>query len=98
MRTLTVDHVLFPELVESSVVLSNAKGLFSNSLAEYVLLSCLYFAKDVDRWKQQQTDKQWNKFVIKEVSLYYQHEYSMHASVHRTQAACLLQCNTHIYR
>jgi phosphoglycerate dehydrogenase-like enzyme len=74
MQSLTVDHVLFPELVESSVVLSNAKGLFSNSLAEYVLLSCLYFAKDVDRWKQQQKDKQWNKFVIKEVSLYYQHE------------------------
>lgn len=33
-----VDHVLFPELINSPVPLSNARGLFSSSLAEYSIL------------------------------------------------------------
>jgi phosphoglycerate dehydrogenase-like enzyme len=33
-----VDHVLSPVMVESPVPLTNAKGLFSSSLAEYSIL------------------------------------------------------------
>jgi hypothetical protein len=33
-----LDHLLFKELVDSPVTLTNAKGLFSSSLAEYALM------------------------------------------------------------
>ena len=29
-----LEHLLFPELVDSAVVLTNAKGVYSHSLAE----------------------------------------------------------------
>jgi len=52
------------------------RGLFSSSLAEYVVLSCLYFAKDVDRWKRNQRDRKWDQFCVSEVSF----RYSTHQS------------------
>ncbi|CAM9806711.1 unnamed protein product [Choristocarpus tenellus] len=67
-RFAGVDHLLFPELIESNVALTNARGLFSPSLAEYAMLACLYFAKDVDRWKRQQGERKWEKFVVSEVA------------------------------
>ncbi|CAM9416558.1 unnamed protein product [Discosporangium mesarthrocarpum] len=67
-RFAGVDHLLFPEMVESGVALTNARGLFSPALAEYTMLACLYFAKDVDRWKQQQRNRKWEKFVVSEVA------------------------------
>lgn len=67
-RFAGVDNVIFPELVTSDkVCLTNSRGLFSSSLAEYALLSCLYFAKDVDRWKRQQKESKWEEFVVTEV-------------------------------
>jgi phosphoglycerate dehydrogenase-like enzyme len=41
-----VDTVLFPELVSSSVVLTNSRGVFDQAIAEYVLGLMLAFAKD----------------------------------------------------
>ena len=40
-----VDHLLFPELIKSPVPVSNAKGIFSQTLAEYAILAMAYFAK-----------------------------------------------------
>lgn len=45
----------------------NNRGLFSSSLAEHVVLSCLYFAKDVDRWKRNQRERKWDQFCVTEV-------------------------------
>ncbi|CAN0010287.1 unnamed protein product, partial [Ectocarpus sp. 12 AP-2014] len=67
-RSAGVDSALFPDLIESDrVSLTNARGLFSSSLAEHVVLSCLYFAKDVDRWKRNQRDRKWDQFCVSEV-------------------------------
>ncbi|HYM91647.1 MAG TPA: D-2-hydroxyacid dehydrogenase [bacterium] len=41
-----VDTVLFPELVSSSVTLTNSRGVFDQAIAEYVLGLILAFAKD----------------------------------------------------
>lgn len=41
-----VDALLFPALVESGVVLTNARGIFDRAIAEYVLGVILAFAKD----------------------------------------------------
>lgn len=44
-----LEHLLFPELIESPVVLTNAQGVYSNSLAEYAIFCCKYFALDFNR-------------------------------------------------
>ena len=50
-----------------NIMVTNAKGQFSSSLAEYALLACSYFAKDVPRLMQQKKDKNWNEFHIQEL-------------------------------
>jgi phosphoglycerate dehydrogenase-like enzyme len=41
-----VDRLMFPELVDSDVVVTNARGVFDRGIAEYVLGAVLLFAKD----------------------------------------------------
>jgi phosphoglycerate dehydrogenase-like enzyme len=61
-----VDPVLFPALVESDVILTNSRGVFDDSIAEYVLGVVLAFAKDFARsfalqgetcWKHRETER-----------------------------------------
>src|SRR5699024_3864751 len=50
-----VDAVLFPELVSSGVTVTNARGVFDEPIAEYVLGLILAFAKDFPgTWRLQQ--------------------------------------------
>ena len=44
-RWAGLDNLLFPELVNSDVVLTNGKGVFSPSLGEFALTAILYFAR-----------------------------------------------------
>ncbi|CAN0450936.1 unnamed protein product, partial [Laminaria digitata] len=63
-----VDKIVFPELAENDgICLTNACGVYTRSLAEHCLLSCLYFAKDVDRWKRNQRERKWERYVVSEV-------------------------------
>ena len=50
-----------------SVVMTNAKGQFSSSLAEYAMMACSYFAKNVPRLLDQQRSRSWNDFDIEEL-------------------------------
>ncbi len=59
-----VDNVLFPALVESPVVLTNARGVFSASLAEFTLSAMLFFAKDLRRMLRQQAAGVWEPFDV----------------------------------
>lgn len=55
-----VDAVLFPELIESNTVLTNARGIFDRAMAEYVLGYMLGEVKGFrDTWKFQ-SQKSWN--------------------------------------
>lgn len=54
-----VDRVLFPELVESDVVVTNARGVFDRPIAEYVLLCVLAHAKDLYRSRDLQRQRRW---------------------------------------
>src|ERR687885_370602 len=54
-----VDPVLFPEMVHSPVVLTNSRGIFDRSIAEYVLGLILAFAKDLARTLQLQRERAW---------------------------------------
>jgi phosphoglycerate dehydrogenase-like enzyme len=66
--TAGVDHLLCPEITENEeITLTNAKGIFSSSLAEYVMLACLHFSKQVPRWMNNQREKKWEKFTVSEL-------------------------------
>ena len=54
-----VDAVLFPELVASDVVLSNARGIFDRAMAEYVLGLILSFAKRFPETTRHQLERRW---------------------------------------
>lgn len=61
-----VDMLLFPELIESDVPVTNARGIFDRPIAEYVLGCMLLFAKDLltsvelqraHRWKHRDNER-----------------------------------------
>ncbi len=55
-----VDAVLFPELVASDTVLTNARGIFDRAMAEYVLGYMLAEVKDLRTTLKSQSEKAWN--------------------------------------
>ena len=63
-----LDNVLFPELVESQIPLTNGRGVFSASLGEFVLGAILYFAKDFRRMVRNQMAAVWEPFDVLEIS------------------------------
>ncbi len=54
-----VDALLFPALVDSNVVVTNASGVFDRAIAEYVLGMVLAFAKDVPAGIRLQSERCW---------------------------------------
>lgn len=54
-----VDPVLFPGLRDSDVVLTNSRGVFDETIAEYVLGTILAFAKDFARSLRLQDQRTW---------------------------------------
>jgi phosphoglycerate dehydrogenase-like enzyme len=62
-----VEGMLFPELVESPVVVTNARGVFQRSLAEFAVGASLYFAKDLRRMVRSQQAGVWDPFDVEEL-------------------------------
>ena len=60
-----VEGVLSPAIVESPLVLTNARGVYSRSLAEFALGAMLYFAKDFPRMKASQANRAWDPFDVR---------------------------------
>ncbi|WP_336366317.1 D-2-hydroxyacid dehydrogenase [Marinobacter sp. C2H3] len=61
-----VDALMFPALIDSDVVVTNARGIFDRTIAEYVLCTILMFAKDfpgslrlqqAHRWQHRDTER-----------------------------------------
>ncbi len=59
-----MDKVLFPELIESQVIITNARGVFKDSLAEFVIAGMLYFYKHIRRLVDNQRAHKWDDFVV----------------------------------
>jgi lactate dehydrogenase-like 2-hydroxyacid dehydrogenase len=58
-----VEHIICPELLANEdIIVTNAKGVFSHSLGEYVIGSVLYFAKSFARLERQRLAHRWEKF------------------------------------
>jgi phosphoglycerate dehydrogenase-like enzyme len=67
-RWAGLDSMLFPELVESSVPLTNGSGVFSASLGEFALAVMLYFAKDFPRMLRNKAAERWEQFSVDEIA------------------------------
>ena len=59
-----VENILTPEFVNSSVPLTNARGVFAESLGEFVIAAALFFAKDLRRMIRSQEAGQWDQFDV----------------------------------
>jgi phosphoglycerate dehydrogenase-like enzyme len=65
-----VEHIVnkkFPIPEFKEIVLTNAKGVFSSSLAEYVMTACGYFSKDIPRLINQKKAKIYNRYTVDEL-------------------------------
>jgi phosphoglycerate dehydrogenase-like enzyme len=67
-RAAGLDNILFPELVDSEVLLTNGSGVFSQSLGEFALAAILYFAKDFRRMIRNQQAGRWEQFDVEEIA------------------------------
>ena len=67
-RWAGLDSLLFPELVESDVTLTNGRGVFSPALGEFALAAILYFAKDFRRMIRNQVAEIWQPFDVEEIA------------------------------
>src|SRR5258708_25810471 len=61
------EKVLTPDVVASPIPLTNGRGVFKSSLAEWVLAAILYFAKDFRRLIGSQVAGVWDQFDNTEV-------------------------------
>jgi phosphoglycerate dehydrogenase-like enzyme len=68
-----VDALMFPALVSSKVMVTNARGIFDRTIAEYVLCTILMFAKDfpaslrlqsAHHWQHRDTERAEGKHVL----------------------------------
>jgi phosphoglycerate dehydrogenase-like enzyme len=66
-RSAGLDGILFAEIIESPVVLTNARGVFSEILGEFTIGAVLFFAKDFRRLVVSQMAGKWDQFDIAEV-------------------------------
>ncbi|MBM3797547.1 MAG: D-2-hydroxyacid dehydrogenase [Acidobacteria bacterium] len=62
-----VENSLFPELIASAVPLTNARGAFSRSLAEFVICGALFFDKKIAAMRRQQTEHRWVNMDVDEL-------------------------------
>jgi phosphoglycerate dehydrogenase-like enzyme len=67
-RAAGLDNLLFPEIVESPVPLTNGSGVFSPPLGEFVLGAMLYFAQDFRRLIRCQAARVWEARDIEEIA------------------------------
>ncbi len=59
-----VDRLLTPELAASAVRVTNARGVYTESLAEFAVLGVLWFAKQARRLVEQQRARRWEQFEV----------------------------------
>ena len=57
--TASLEHYIFPELVEHPCTLTNMRGLFSDVIADHVLGYVICFARNFHRYLRQQWECRW---------------------------------------
>jgi phosphoglycerate dehydrogenase-like enzyme len=63
-----LDTLIFPELVQRPLVLTNGSGVFSDSLGEFALAAILFFAKGFRRLVHSQDAGLWDPFEVRDIA------------------------------
>ena len=58
--TASLEHYLFPELIQHPAVLTNMRGLFYDVIADHVLMFILMFCRGMHVYSRQQQRGEWN--------------------------------------
>jgi phosphoglycerate dehydrogenase-like enzyme len=66
-RSAGMDFVASSTLASFQGKVTNAKGLYSSTLAEYTMMACSYFAKDLPRLLKNKGAKNWEKYNVLEL-------------------------------
>ena len=75
-RSAGIDVLLSdPRVVEAynnnnnsrNIIMTNAKGAFSSTLAEYTMLACSYFAKDLPQLLKNKSHSKWKQYPVVEL-------------------------------
>jgi len=74
VRSAGIDFLVSDQLsdrlsstTQPPITVTTAKGQFSSSLAEYTMMACSYFAKDLPRLLRQKADSRWEKYDVEEL-------------------------------
>ena len=59
-----VEGQLFRDLVESDIPLTNSRGVYKESLGEFVMAAALFFAKDLRRMMANRAARNWEQFDV----------------------------------
>lgn len=51
----------------SGFIMTNSKGIFSSTLAEYTMMACSYFAKDLPQLLKNKSNSKWKKYNVLEL-------------------------------
>jgi phosphoglycerate dehydrogenase-like enzyme len=62
-----VENQMIPELVENDIPLTNSRGVFKESLGEFVVGAALFFAKDFARMLRNREAGRWDQFDVEEI-------------------------------
>lgn len=63
-----VENLLFPDMANSSVVLTNGRGLYAEPLAEFVLFCALFFAKKFPEMEKNRLARKWKEYQPAELA------------------------------
>jgi phosphoglycerate dehydrogenase-like enzyme len=63
-----LESILFPALADSTVPMTNGRGVFKESLGEFTVAGILHFAKDLRRMMNNQTAGRWEQFDVEMVA------------------------------
>jgi len=56
-----INHLAFPELINSPVIVTNSRGIHCRPMAEYVLAAMLWFAQKLDYAEKWKNHRDWQK-------------------------------------
>lgn len=62
--TAGIDHTIFPELVRSDVIVTNARGIHAGPASEFVMAQMLYFAKNFEEFQEFKQSRQWSQWEL----------------------------------
>lgn len=66
-KSVGINPILFPSVVDSQICLTNSRGVYASSLSEFAFCGMLFFAKDLSRMNRNKAARCWEQFTVDEL-------------------------------